>query len=634
MVIDRNKRYLLLDYLLSTSRAENIIGIPLIEQVDGSVIALSKRGATTNHVVFGEQDHVVFHQFAPLAILATSKNLPTTVTQLLKSTTLLNVEPLEAGHVITYITQAPSHFGPFSGASSSAFDQYVTWVSGFFEWLQASPLEKSLFGHLHKHPLLPVHSGELKPISSSIFSTNYSHDDDKLVRLLQDLGLSILHPGISTPAKKYLGPHLKSLDNPHHVFTLLPPLCQPLSDLEINVLQDYILSNRWTIQKDPVLLPTLKKLPIYNHMIPFNPSSQQSTNSTNHSTEWSNIPDGVVLRVVADKTPILPIVPNAFFTSQLSLAQVLDQGLEMSSNTDILQLTVNHLQSQPNGLQARFLELLSTLHIPSTSLSQLKSIPFIMCADGEFHAPQELVDPTGRLANLLPPHSSHLPQFQTTLQQQMVRSLKSLSLLPNTITMEIFQEIVDVIIQKQNTQLSNSLLEFLNNNPTSWSLPNLLLKTPWLDTSHGLSAPASSHGHQFAELCNRVLPLVRRSGSIRSQKLLEALHWNIPPPLKVVVDQFRALVDEKDPSCPDLLPVISFLGSQLEELSRSSHLQGLKQFVKERSWVPTYKATLTSTTFAIFDQDYTVYPFKQIRPRFAEDKNAKTFLQAMGCMEK
>ena len=634
MVIDRNKRYLLLDYLLSTSRAENIIGIPLIEQVDGSVIALSKRGATSNHVVFGEQDHVVFHQFAPLAILATSKNLPTTVTQLLKSTTLLNVEPLEAGHVITYITQAPSHFGPFSGASSSAFDQYVTWVSRFFEWLQASPLEKSLFGHLHKHPLLPVHSGELKPISSSIFSTNYGQNDNKLMRLLQDLGLSFLHPQISMPAQKYLNPHLKSLDNPHHVFTLLPPIHQLLSDLEINVLQDYILSNRWTIQRDPVLLPILKKLPIYSHMVPSNPSLQSNNSMIDHSTEWSNIPGGVVLRVVADKTPILPIVPNTFFTSQLSLAQVFDQGLEMSSNIDILQLTMNHLQSQPEGLQARFLELLSTVHIPSTSLSQLKSIPFIMGADGEFHAPQGLVDPTGKLAKLLPPHSSHLPLFQTTLQQQMVKSLKSLSLLLNILTMEIFQEIVDVIIQKNNTKLSNSLLAFLNDNPTSWSLPNLLLNYPWLDTSQGLLSPASCHGYQFAELCNRVLPLPKESGRIKSQKLLDALHWNTPPPLQVVVDQFRSLVGEEKSSCPELFPVISFLGSQLEELSRSGHLEMLKQFVKGRSWVPTYRDTLTSTTFAIFNQDHIIHPFKQIRPAFAERKNTRSFLQTMGCMEK
>ena len=273
------------------------------------------------------------------------------------------------------------------------------------------------------------------------------------------------------------------------------------------------------------------------------------------------------------------------------------------------------------------------MHIPTTSLSQLKSIPFILGSDGKFHAPQELVDPTGRLAKLLPPHNSHLPQYQTALQQQMVNSLKSLSLLPNILTMGIFQEIVDLIVEKQDTRLSNLLLEFLNDNPTSWSLPNLLPDHPWLDTYHGLVSPASSHGHWYSELCNRILPLLKQSERIRSQKLLDALHWNTPPPLRVVVDQFKVLVSEEDPSCPDFFHVTRFLGSRLKELSLHGYLQELEQFVKGRSWVPTHGSTLTATTLAIFKLDYTINPFKQIRSMFVEDKGARSLLQAMGCKE-
>ena len=613
--------------------------MPLIEQADGLVIALSQRtGTSPNHVIFGEQDHEVFCQFAPHAISTVEINLPSAIAQLLQSTTLLNVEPLAAHHIITYIACAPSHFGPFSGVFSTPFTQYVSWISKFFEWLQCSPLENTLHSHLPKYPLLPIHNGKLEPISSDIFSTNYTHAGNELMRLLQRVGLPFLHSGISPVAQKYLDHNLKSLDNPCHVFTSLTPLLLPLSDSEIHTLQDYTLSHRWTIQKDQNILAILKNLPIYNHMVPSNSPLPQSNNfAANYLTEWSSIPNSDIV-IVAPDVNILPMVQNTFFVpqSQLSLVQVFDQTLGITSSTDILLLAIHHFQSQPQDLQARFLELMSTTHIPSTSLSQLKSIPFILCSDGKLHTLGTLVDPTDRLAKLLPPHSSHLPRYHTTLQKRILDNLKSLSLLPNTLTMEIFEEVVDIIIQKQDTQLSNLLLEFLNDNSTSWSLPTLLLNSPWLDTTAGLSSPATSRDHKFAELCNLVLPLLRRGKRIQSQKLLHALHWNIPPSLQTVVAQFKALVkaNEKNPHCVDLFPVTSFLGLHLEELSRSDYLQELEQFVKGKSWVPTYGPSLTSTTFAIFKQDQLIYHFKQIISQFADDRDARSFLQAMGCKEK
>lgn len=353
---------------------------------------------------------------------------------------------------------------------------------------------------------------------------------------------------------------------------------------------------------------------------------------TNYLTEWSSIPSGLEIRVVAPGVTLLPIVPNTFFTSQLPPVQVLDQTLGFNSTLDILQLVIHHFQSQPSGLQAKFLKQLTTTYIPSTSLSLLNSIPFVLSADGRFHAPQTLVDPIDRLAKLLPPDSPRLPQYQTALQQGMVDNLRSLSLLPNTLTMEIFEEIIGVIRNKQDTQLSNLLLDFLENT-MSWSIPNLPLSSPWLDTTHGLSSPADSHDHRFAELCNRILPLLKRAKRIQSQKLLCALHWNTPPTLQVVVAQFKALVNEGKPSCPELFPVASFLGSHLEELSRSGHSRELEQFTKGKGWVPTHGSTLTSTTFAIFRQDLIIRPFKQIISQFADDRSAKSFLEAMGCME-
>ena len=636
IALDRNKRHVVLDYLLSTGKVENIIGIPLVEQVDGSVVALSRKTNTSpNHVLLDEQDQVVFCRFDPCAISITRTNLPSTVVQLLKSTTLLDVEPLEADHIINYITHALRYFGPFPGASSGASTEYISWVSEFFEWLQVSPLENILRSRLHEYCLLPVNSGQLKPISSGVFSTNHTHINGGLVQLLQRLGLSFLHPGISALALKYLDPYLKSLNNPHYVLTSLPPLPQSLSGPEIDSLQDYILSHKWTIQKDQAVLAVLRALPIYNHMVPSNlPLPQASGSTTNYLAEWSTIPDGVVIQVVAPDVTLLPIVPNTFFTSQLSLVQVLDQTLGTTSNLDVLQLVIHHFQSQPPELQTKFLEQLSTMHIPSTSLSHLQSIPFILGADGQFHAPKTLVDPTNRLANLLPPDSPHLPQYKTTLQQQMVDNLRSLSLLPNTLTVGIFQEIVGIVTNKQDSQLSDLLLDFLDDDTIPWSIPNLLLDCPWLNTTHGLSSPANSHDYCFAELCNHVLPLLKRAKRIQSQKLLHALHWNKPPTLQVVVAQFKALVSEGNPSCPELFPVTSFLGSHLEELSGGSHLQELQQFVKGRSWVPTTGSTLTSATFAIFKQDFVIHPFKQITSLFADNRDARSFLQAMGCMEK
>jgi hypothetical protein len=275
------------------------------------------------------------------------------------------------------------------------------------------------------------------------------------------------------------------------------------------------------------------------------------------------------------------------------------------------------------------------MHIPSASLSQLKSIPFVMGADGEPHPPQDLVDPTyQKLANLLPPNSPHLPRYQTTLEQRIVDNLKSLSLLSTTLTVESFEEIVGVIIKKQDTQHSDLLLEFLNNNSTSWPIPNLLPNSPWLHTTQGLLPPANSCDHRFAGLCNRVLPLLKGVERIQSQRLLSAFHWDKPPALQVVVAQFKALVQEGRPSCPELFPVTSFLGSHLKELHRGGYFPELEEFVKGKSWVPTYGSSLTSTAFAIFKQDQIIHPFKQIRQSFADNNDARSFLQAMGCMEK
>lgn len=633
VALGKDKRDLLLDYLLSTGRVENIVGIPLIEQVDGSVVSLHQRAHTSpNHVLLESQDQAIFSKFDARAIpLAT---LPSTAIQHLKSTTLLNVEPLKADQIMNYIDHAHSYFGPFTGASSSISDQYIGWVSKFFEWIHYSPLENILRGRLHSCPLLPVKSGQLQPISSSVFSPKHTYTDDGLVLFLQRLGFSFLHPGISALAQKYLDPYLRSLDNPRHVLTSLPSLNQELSSPDVHLLQDYVLSHKYTIQKDHTMLAILRTLPIYNCMDPTNPSlPQPNTSMTNYLTSWSSIPNGVEIRVVASDVTLLPIVPNTFFTSQLPLVQILDQTLEVTSKIGVFELVICNIQSQPLDLQARFLDQLTTVYIPSNSLSHLQSIPFILGADRQLHAPQTLIDPTGKLANLLPSDSPHLPQYQTTLQHRIVDNLRSLSLLPNTLTTEIFQEIVGVIQSKQDSQLSSSLLDFLDDDTTSWSIPNLLLDHQWLETTKGLSSPASSHSHHYAELCNRVLPLLKRVRRIQSQRLLYALHWNTPPTLQVVTAQFRALVSEGRPSCPELFPVISFLGSHLEELSKSGYLQELEQFIKGRSWVPTHGSTLASTTFAIFKQDLALYPFKRIISRFADDRHARSFLQAMGCME-
>ena len=624
----------MLDYLLSTGKVENITGIPLFEQVDGTVIALSRKAdISLCHVLLEEPDQVVFRQFDPRAISVARTDLPGTTIQLLKSATLLDVEPLGVDHVMNYVKSALHYFGPFPGESSNIPDQYIHWASRFFEWLQHSSLENIIRSHLDGYSLLPVNSGQLKPISSGVFSAAHTHISDGLVQLFQSLGLFCLHPRISALAQQYLEPYLKSLHNPHHVLTSLPPL-QRLSNPDTCFLQDYILSYKWTIQKDQVALAITRTLPIYNHMVPSNPSLLQSGNSTtNYLTEWSSIPDGQVIRVVAPDVTILPIVPNTFFTSQLSLVQVLDQTLGIASNLDVLQLVINNFQSQPPELQAKFLARLSTMHIPSTSLSHLQSIPFVLGADGGLHAPRMLIGPTNRLANLLPSNSPHLPQYQTTLQRMVVDSLQSLSLFSNTLTMEIFQEIVDAIMNKQDTQLSNLLLDFLDDDTLPWSIPNLLLNCQWLDTTNGLSSPAGSCERHFAELCNRVLPLLNRVKRIQSQRLLHALHWNVPPTLQVVVTQFKVLVSEEHSYCPELFPVTSFLGSHLEELSIGGHLQELEQFAKGRSWVPTTGSTLTSTTFAIFRQDFIVHPFRQITSSFADDRGSRSFLQAMGCME-
>ena len=625
-----SERHLVLEYLLSTGRVENIIGIPLIKLVDGSIIALSKRTDTSpNHILLEPQDHTVFHQFDPQAILITT--LPSTAIQYLKSTTLLDVEPLKADHIINYINHTHIHFGLSTATSSSTLGKCIDWVSKFFEWTYHSPLEKVLHGHLHKHPLLPVNGGQFKSISSGVFSPRNTHINHGLVQLLQHLGLPFLYPGISVLAQKYLDPYLKSIDNPHHVLTSLPSLNQHLSSQDVQSLQDYILSHKWTIQGDQVILAILRTLPIYSHMEPTNPSLSQSNSMTNYLTSWSSIPGSVEIKVVAPDVTLLPIVPDTFFTSHLSLVQILDQNLKVTSTIDIF---LHNFQSQPPDLQARFLDQLTTMHIPSHSLSPLRSIPSILGADGQLHAPQVLVDPTSKLAGLLPPDSPHLPQYQTTLQHRMINSLRSLSLLPNTLTMDIFQEIVGVIMNKQDTQLSRSLLDFLDDDTQSWSISNLLPNHQWLETTHGLSSPAHSYDHRFAELCNHVRPLLKGARRVRSQKLLHALHWDTPPTIQVVTDQFKALVSKENPSCPELLPVTSFLGSHLGELSNSGQLQELKQFVKGKSWVPTYGYKLTSTTLAIFQQDHVILPFKQIRSQFADNKDARSFLQAMGCMEK
>lgn len=633
MALGRKERALLLDFLLSTGRVENIVGIPLIEQVDGSIISLSQRTSTSpNHILLEQQDQVVFSKFDPQAIPITT--LPSVAAQYLKSTTLLNIEPLKADHIMNYINCAHSHFGSFTGTPSSISDQYIDWVSRFFEWIHHSPLESALHSYLHDHPLLPVNSGHLKPISSGVFSLKHAPTSDGLVQFLQSIGLPFLHPGTSALAQKYLDPYLKSLDNPHQVLTSLPPLSQNLTSPHVHSLQGYILSHKYAIQEDQTILAILRRLPIYNHMDPTQPPlPQSSTSITNYLTDWSSIPDGVEIRVVAPSIILLPILPNTFFTSQLPPVQILDQTLKVTSTVDIFELAIHTFQSQPPDLQARFLEQLATMYIPSSSISHLKSIPFILGADGQLHAPQTIIDPTGKLAGLLPSDSPHLPQYKTALQHRIVDSLQSLSLLPNTLTMEIFQGIVDIITNKQDTQLSNSLLDFLNDDTTSWSISNLLLNHPWLDTTAGLSSPANSHDHCFAKLCNRALPLPRRVGRIQSQRLLHALHWDTPPALQVVITQFKALVKEGSPTCPELLPVTSFLGSHLKELSTGGYLQDLEQFIKGRSWVPTHGPKLTSAMFAIFRQDLAINPFKHIMSQFADDRDARFFLQKMGCME-
>ncbi|EAU81693.2 hypothetical protein CC1G_02709 [Coprinopsis cinerea okayama7 len=633
------------DYLLSTNNLGNIVDIPIIPTVKNERIALhASRNTKGHHTLLEKEDIDLFGGCDAHAIALNV--FSDRVADLLRreGPKKLDVKRLDADIVVTYLNRLPKERGiEFSAVKIDR--PAVHLLTAFWMWLGGSRLKKDLIPKLQPMYLLPCANG-VRQASATVFEVG--NTPERLVALLQRLGVPFLHPDFLEKARKVvrgLGT-VKSVDD---IPALLNCLADHqgqfpvgMADSDAAMLLKHFSDN---INRHTVLsasqTTTLKKLPIF-------PSVSAAPDSARRITQWVPVNDSKIYGV--SSKAILPSIPGiAYLTTthvQSDMLRLLEAAsLKSLSEVEVLQLA---LKEQALPLQSPVIleDLMKYLveieeKLPESLRKPLKREKFVLAANGRFAAPENLIDPSNPLRPLYSQDRSRIPATSTPTQKGIVEAASALKLLDyqlspvnvkdriewissNSRDRAFFQHSIDLLKILDRANFDYSTLGDTNDARQNW-LPTVCNKL----VSPSECRPAPGQSDELA-LFDRVLKRLHPKAAI-STSFARAAGWDKPVPTPVILQQIGLVLKETPDPHYRVMVILKELGRRS---LRQSEIEQLKRTLEGTRWVPTMGYRLVQPNCAVFQQAIPEAEIEEVHPILTREQGPYSLLKQLGCTDR
>ncbi|KAJ2918885.1 hypothetical protein MD484_g1553, partial [Candolleomyces efflorescens] len=619
------RRAAILQYLLSSENIKNIIGLPVIPTVSGSFVSLAQPGVQT-FTLLDTSDVELFRPCDGDAI--SLDELPPSVLHLFrqKAPQTLNVKWLDPDQVVAYLAHHPTRRG-LQLSRTEADGAAIAFLSKFWVWLDRWGNRSSLLAKLGSELVLPCVGG-LRPASRvhPVFDT--TGIDPGLSACLSGFGVPFLSSALEPAARSILTRcgFLKEANEMHALLDAMVTVQGLVSDrnsqlLLFNHFNRYMVESTWYSfgngQKS-----AFRKLPIF-------PIIEYDAN-VSERRRWAAV-DGLTVYGVRS-FELLPVLPNAVFVD----VNVLDQRLlpllneskprplsDMEprplSDMEVLDMTVTRLDQQPKKLLAHMLRHIASHQsriIPRLKKS-LGSEKYAYSSLGIREVPQTLIDPSSPLYPLFVNDNRRLHSLRDEEERSIANSLSQLGLLDKSLSAN---NITDRIHHISSTASFNGAVRLLNIiDEHSFNCRHLFLDNSlrWLPTQKQTLVtaaecrPGREATSEELHLFDKVIELVHSSAMI-SPSLRNALGWNEPIPVDILLRQFRVVLDHPE---GDVYDRVKNLIKELSRRQRSlttDQRSSVRSLLEKKKWVPTSEYTLVETWQAVFSSSfqgiYTVAP--------------------------
>ncbi|KAJ7641407.1 hypothetical protein FB45DRAFT_900138 [Roridomyces roridus] len=659
--LDGGDRATLLNFLLKTQKLDNISGLPILPLVNGEYLAPTKCDVNApTHTMLDQAECTVFKGLDDSAISLPS--IASHLHDLFRHTgpTVFNVAVLTPEKVASYLTTSPLGVD-LSGRKLD--DVIISWLIAFWEWLGTWSARDHLFPLISSLCVIPTCSGVEAP-EIGVFSE--LGVDQSLVSIFKQLGLAFLHPAFSPTARTALGYYplvLKDLTDTHLVLDRLQLGRIETGDAHVlsKHVFDCVLQSSGQRPLDEGQRSKLRSLPIFPLLTPVVPPMQEKSSIKSPSLLSSfklpslhkksksvsvptlgRIPDGAtVLGIPSGNTVLLPIVEYVAYldgsNAHLNLLPHLAPSNDVPlTNIDILTLAVQHFSGQPKSLQCAFLDYMVQHRdsLPPSLLNSLREVPFIPVQDGRLQSPKQVIDPTK--TELVAIYSESKDRIPTTFFDDMfvLRHLRSLGLLPDSLTVDMVAEQIRFISSGSTSSqltLAIQLLSMVNNSGldcTSLPIPS---EAKWLPTNRGLVGRGGCFDiSKKPELFDEVLPVLDGKATI-SPTLRVALGWDQPISMSILQDQLRAVLRSGQAQTLKLDRLIKEFSSRP---LIDAEVAELVQITLGQAWIPISSGRVVATKYATFSSTLGLPGFHQIPFTLADQADVRSFLLRMGCTDR
>ncbi|RDX44314.1 hypothetical protein OH76DRAFT_1409168 [Lentinus brumalis] len=630
----------IVEFLLGDGRLEELADVPVIPLVQCGSVALSERKkGRALYILFSHEDAELFGRFEPQAV-AVDDLPPAAGSRLVRQgSSCLNVTTLNYAKVDRYIQAAAAKFPyPSPSRDSWSWAQTCGWLSLFWRWIGDSSFHAELLVGIRSLPLLPTTAGQLCTLNETIFS--FSPDWDDLSRVVfSRIGIKFLHSSIPPAFLQRCRPTIiRSIFEPSDLLDAL----RPISLVTIRVdgdatktLQEHLSSIlHMSVRLTNLQKATLRSLPIHPVL-----TNQPSLNClASHPSSIRPEPCKLYCLKSLNSFP-LPIIDDAIFAHVTDVERRLLEQIDYSavayplSEQDLLQLHVEHIVKQPPAMHLRVLEHLARNPAPRSlaNLDKLRSSPMVRVRDGQYVAPQDVVDPKSSISDIIPPEDPSAIFDDKGENTRIADALATLGLLRREIDPVYLHQRITSFRDKSSLDAARRLLRTLDSTFYNSGVQGID-GFAWLPTKAGLRTSRETRDASQRMLCDRVWELLDIPEPLRSPPLRRMLGWHEPIPIDVLVEQFRALLPEPRSGeiHPYLLELTTEFGRRYHEMS-PSQLDQLFDLLHAQEWVPTSDGRLRQPAFAVFESSSTLRGFGQIPLDFAARPGVKEFLGHMGC---
>ncbi|KAJ7034674.1 hypothetical protein C8F04DRAFT_1100594 [Mycena alexandri] len=662
--LDAADRTALLQFLLRNNQLENLVGLPLVPLVNGEFLAPVRcsNGAPT-HTMMDQAECDIFKTLENSGVSLPA--IPSQFRDLFQAQgpSTLNVANLSPDKVASYLNSSPLGFDLSSRHEGKLSDAVVVWLSAFWSWLGMWPSRDLVFPRIGTLCVVPTRASLESP-EFGVFSELGA--EESWVKIFQELGLGFLHPAFSADARKGLTHYplvLKGLGDIHLVLDRIKfGQSLRLEKDETYALSKHMLDGVFQSQQRPLdenQRQKLRSLPIFSLLPPsvvvvseksprvlsaFKlPSLHRKSTKSVSSPNLDYIAEGAtVLGIPRGNTVLLPDVKSVVYLDGAHVDLALLPQLAPSSSTpltsiDILALAVEHFAMQSRGLQSSFLDHMvrSRDSLPPNLLKSLQKAMFISVVSGTLQSPERCIDPTK--PDLVAIYSESKDRIPTTHAEDLpvLRHLRSLGLLPATLTLDIVAERIHFLSSRsalaESRPLAIQLMNMMHSSALDCTSLEIPLDAKWLPTSRGLVGRGECFDvSKHPELFDEVLSVLDRGVKL-SPSLRTALGWDQPISMTILQNQIREILSSGRASTVKLDYLIKELSSRT--LSEAD-ITELSVLTFGKPWIPIASGRLAPTNYAVFSSTVGLAGFYQIPFGLADQASVRDFLVCMGCTER